>query len=798
MAATDTVCIVENGEPRAAIVLAADVPETLRTACAEMQHAIQESTGALLAIVPAAPAGLAAIHVGPSDYVSALSLDLHDLDGDGFVIAFPEPLNIVIVGPAPAGTEFGVYEFLERYVGVRWLLPGPDGTDLPVRASIRIAMEPLRDQPAFFSRLFSGLPNAVQNTWARRLRMNGRVSFHHNLVQLFPPETYMKTHPEFFPIHDGKRFLPPTNDTHGWQPCFTAPGIVEEAVKNIVRYFDEHPEAQSSSLGVNDSSGHCECETCRARDPGVKNFLGRDHLSDRYFEWANAVVEGVLKHHPDKFFGCLAYSEIAQPPDRVKVHERIIPFMTYDRMKWTHPALRAQGEEMTQAWQAASPTVGWYDYIYGSPYCLPRVWFHHMADYYRFAREHGVRALYAEAYPNWGEGPKLYASLKLQWNPYLDVDALLDEWYDRCVGPDAAGDLKAYYVHWEEFWTRRILASAWFAEAGQYLPFYNASYLADVTPDEIAECRRLLGSVVAKTKTDKQRARAELLLQAFEYYEASALAYPRREPLSDPVASERAALAVVDDAAGRIAMDEKRRRLSLEQFPDDPVLVQPLTMERYPALRGGDWGATGLWKVYDWVGRSEEVRARLRQIVDSTENEALRDHARTMLAVAEGTGRNLLANPSFEQGGEQPEQWSLWVKWGIGSMTGTQELAHSGGASVLCDGVKRGGPYQLAPFDPGRYAAVCLVYTPAGQDSAGTVELSITPRDAEHRNLPAASTTITPVSGRWQAVATAARIPAELDGKRVAELLAIVIVNGFERDEKVYVDDVALFRLGDL
>lgn len=140
---------------------------------------------------------------------------------------------------------------------------------------------------------------------------------------------------------------------------------------------------------------------------------------------------------------------------RVAINPRIIPYMTYDRMKWIDAELAADGKRITEAWQAASPVLGWYDYIYGSAYCVPRVWFHLMSDYYRYARNHGVRAMYAEAYPNWGEGPKLYVSLKLQWNPDRDVDELLREWYVRAVGPDAAGDLADYYADWEDFWTLR-------------------------------------------------------------------------------------------------------------------------------------------------------------------------------------------------------------------------------------------------------------------------------------------------------------------------------------------------------
>ena len=74
------------------------------------------------------------------------------------------------------------------------------------------------------------------------------------------------------------------------------------------------PRPPRIHLGVNDSSGHCQCPACQARDPGGKNFLGFRNCSDRYFEWCNQIVEGVLKRYPDKVFGCLAYSEVGEAP----------------------------------------------------------------------------------------------------------------------------------------------------------------------------------------------------------------------------------------------------------------------------------------------------------------------------------------------------------------------------------------------------------------------------------------------------------------------------------------------------
>ncbi len=796
--ASEPIHIVDDGTPRAAIAVPIQCDAQTKAAAELLAKYVKESSGAELPVL--AEDGSrdgefpVTIHVGSDAYVKGLNLKVEDLDEDGFVIRGVDEGDLVIAGPTPYGTEFGVCEFLERYVGVRWLMPGADGTDVPERETIEVPVGEVRQEPVFFSRLFSGV-SGPQVTWARRNRMHGRVSFHHNLQRLVAPEKYGKTHPEFFPVRKGERYIPANSNTHGWQPCFSAPGLAEEAAKTICAYFDEHPDVESYSLGVVDSSGHCECEKCLAKDPEEKNFLGRRDCSDRYYGWCNDVVERVLKEHPDKWFGCLAYSEVAQAPSRVKVNPRIIPYMTYDRMKWIEPELEADGKRMTEVWQAASPVLGWYDYIYGSAYCVPRVWFHKMGDYYRYAQAHGVRALYAEAYPNWGEGPKLYVSLKLQWDPSRNVDELLREWYVRTVGPDAADDLAAYYAHWEDFWTRRILDSKWFSRGGQYLAFNNPGYLADVTDRDMAKSRALLESVLEKTRTPKQKARAELLMLAFEYYEASALAYAgerRAEELD--VDSEADVLAVLDEAGQRLEMARKRQRLVTEELPKHRELLHQIDFDRYTLLRGDNWGAGLIWTAYDWADRSEAVRRRLRQLADSAGEASL--PAKTMLMMLDKPSESLSRNPSFESiKSIWPTSWSPWVKWGIGSMSVSPEAAYLGDVGVLCKGMKRGGPNQTLVVEPGRYAAVAMVRVPKVPRGNATVTVSMTPLDEQNANLPSISTTVRARAGDWTHVAAAGEIPAEINGKRVKSVRLIVIVDGFAADEEVHLDDLRMFRI---
>lgn len=577
--------IVDNRQPLCVIVISDNASDQVQSVANLLSRYIELSSKASIPVLRSselAPRGSRIkIWLGPGDYQDKLRFDMGGMDEDGFLIKSLNEENIVVIGPSDWGTEFGVYEFLERYVGVRWLLPGPDGEYVPEHTTLDVPIEEVREKPAFFSRQLAGLRGEEQTIWARRNRMHGRIKFHHNLFRLYPPEKYTKNHPEFFPMIKGKRYIHPIRRSHGWQPCFSAPGIIEEAIKNISNYFSQHPEEKSYSLGVNDARGHCECEKCRQRDSGRINFLGRRDFSDRYFEWANAVVKGVLKKYPDKWFGCLAYGEVAEPSSRVSVHPRIIPYMTYDRMKWIDQGIEKEGKRVTELWEKKASRLGWYDYIYGTPYLLPRVYFHKMADYYRYGYKHGVRAMFAEAYPNWGEGPKLYLVLKLQWNPDLDVDALLKDWYVCAVGRDAAPYLAAYYDLWESFWTQSIKESKWFRKNGrrQYLNFWTPGYLSLVKHDSISRSRQLLKQVLANARTRKQQRRAQLLLRAFEYYEASAVSY----------------LGLVKNIkqAGKNEhfyerINEKRFTL-INEFENDPVLMHPIRFDNRKA-RSLRWG----------------------------------------------------------------------------------------------------------------------------------------------------------------------------------------------------------------
>ena len=649
---------------------------------------------------------------------------------DEFAIAFPDERSVVVVGH----NLYGIYEFLERYVGVRWLMPGPFGTDVPKRKTLRIPVVAVREAPSFLSRQLE-VPRGGVMDWCNRNRMVTRQAGQaHNLNKLFSFEE-AKAHPEYFPLRaDGTRYTPTGHQ--GWQLCFDPSVTATVAINRIVHHFNIRPFDHSYALSINDNGNYCRCPVCA---PGLKG----ENYSETYYRWVNAVAEGVAVVHPDKFLGLLAYNNVIQPPEG-PVHSNVVPFMTQDRLKWIDPAVREFGEDLTRAWDEKVPSLAWYDYIYGRFYMLPRVYFHQMAETLRWGHDNGVRHYYAEAYPNFGEGPKLYVLLKLLWNKDADVDALLAEWYERVGGREAAPFLAEYYAFWEDFWTRRILESKWYRQAGTYMPFFNdPDYLLDVTPEELAHLSELMKKALAKVQSEEQKQRVQTLADMHAFYAATALAYQAGTPR--PVESARDALTAMNDAVRVVELGKRRKELLATVFTTNPVLS---------VSKGGlgfaeDRGLFNLFTaMHEWAAANPdeagEVLARLRAIQDEHSGTALGDLAMAAVVVAESPDKLVeqAGNGGFEDTAEvevpvggvdwkwlgAPAPWWRWiaeyapntnVEWveGPEARSGTRciKISGPGHASVL----------QLVPVTPGEAFMVSVAFNATLDDTQGSAGMNL-------------------------------------------------------------------------
>jgi hypothetical protein len=514
-----SIIVVKNHQPNAVIVLPDSASISLKNAAKLLQNYIQQSTGALLPINHNVQGKNVSIDIGLTSFVKKQKINFKNIDEDGFILKAINAHSFIIVGGSDWGSEFGIYSFLERFLGVAWLIPTSIGTDIPSQANLILPAINITDNPSYISRQIEPVNIGTKTDlgeWGRFNRLRGRISFSHNLLHLFDPKEFYKTNPDFYPKGRTEQSL----SGYDWQPNFSAPGIADSASAKIVRYFKNHPTVTSYSLGMNDYTIFDQSPQSLIRRNGRKNFLGLEDVSDDYFEWVNKVVQKVSKVYPHKRFGLLAYENLAAPPSR-KIDRNVIPFLTYERLRWSNTLLENQGHQLTERWAKLCTFLGWYDYTYGWYYLAPRVWFHEMQKYLIWGSTHHVKYYFAELYPNWGEGPKAWIQAKLLWNPDYNVDSLLNVWFVKTAGVKAAVSLKQFYKIWETFWTKDIFLSGWNTSKGEYLPFNNFSYLDAIPKSYIEQSETLMNEAFRLADTDLQKQRVGELLHMWHLYKAA-------------------------------------------------------------------------------------------------------------------------------------------------------------------------------------------------------------------------------------------------------------------------------------
>jgi len=87
------------------------------------------------------------------------------------------------------------------------------------------------------------------------------------LLRLLPVKEYGKTHPEYFPLINGKRYIPSDPKGQGWQPCVSNPDVARIMADALIAHFRTNPDSFAMNLVVNDGRGDCTCTNCCAMDP---------------------------------------------------------------------------------------------------------------------------------------------------------------------------------------------------------------------------------------------------------------------------------------------------------------------------------------------------------------------------------------------------------------------------------------------------------------------------------------------------------------------------------------------------
>ena len=237
-----------------------------RFAASELAKQLSRVLGVKIAPVPRASGKVPALIVGDADSAKKLGLDPAKLDRDGFFIRSAGRDVIIIGDDDPKadpvrhgyfrrGTLFGVYDFLERFAGVRYYVPGDMGTVAPRVARWALPQIDITDRPDSQYRqiyaVYSGpketrsgylYPGFDERTHYRDREYQLRLLTHgmhstHGLAYLGLKERFAKTHPEYFALSEDNRRYNGTDvsrcpsDSKG-QICFSQEGLKQEIVKD--------------------------------------------------------------------------------------------------------------------------------------------------------------------------------------------------------------------------------------------------------------------------------------------------------------------------------------------------------------------------------------------------------------------------------------------------------------------------------------------------------------------------------------------------------------------------------------
>ena len=411
---------------------------------------INESTGLKLKAVPASKAKAPAIWIG-AEFAKKAGFDLSGLKWYDNAIA-EKGGNIYLFGNDRPGRDpakndlvpwfrsvipsvKAATRFLETYAGVRFLMPGEVGKEVPKRKEVSVPDGTLSTE--HLTQIY-GSGRCSKNRDLIYLIANGvwgMGPFHsyggHTYPDACPGDKYFKEHPEYFALRNGKRMLGPTKGLTAL--CISNPAVEELIVDELKRRFDLGAEV--CQLAQNDGSWVCGCEKCRAM------YGTGDDWGEKFWLFHRHIAERMLKECPGKLVHILNYGATAKPPKTFKVFPEnvMIEMCRYS-------------EDDFKAWKGYTVPHGFtvYTYLSGN-YVMPgfvaRHSFAYLAQLAKRFRDNNVRGVYrcgkeGDLYGT--EGPGYYMYNRLLMDGSLNVQELLTDYCHSAFGP-AAVQMQRFY-----------------------------------------------------------------------------------------------------------------------------------------------------------------------------------------------------------------------------------------------------------------------------------------------------------------------------------------------------------------
>jgi len=466
----------------------------------------------------------------PEELLSQVKLE--GLGAEGFCIRTLRlkkrgPGHLIIAGEKETGTLYGVYQFLEDYLGVRFLTP--DVTYVPKAPPAFIPEINVRHVPQIQRRELTyntygmqGVPDDQRAAYARHMRWCASPQFGlfvHTAFTLLPPDKYFAEHPDFYSEINGKRVAPlgidltvPANMAqHGdlrTQLCMSNPKVAEAVVAELKPRMQAEPGKQIWSVSQMDWDAHCTCETCRRINEDEGTPMGA------WLTGINRMADMIRGEFPNNYIETLAFKWSRKPPKTLVPRDNVIISLCSIECDYSRPVTderspvnKAFAEDLI-GWSRIAKNLYMWDYPANCYFPqLPYPNFHVLGANYAFYAQHNVKGMFLCGGSGLADdlgAMRCYLLSHLLWKPDTDVRRLMNDFIEIYY-EDAAPYIRAYI----DLMTRTVQAKGAVMhclEKGQW-----------IDADVVAQAEEIFKQAFAAAKNDAVKNRIEDVYSSVRY-----------------------------------------------------------------------------------------------------------------------------------------------------------------------------------------------------------------------------------------------------------------------------------------
>lgn len=389
---------------------------------------------------------------------------LTDITDDGFKLVIV-PNNISITANSYMGLEYGIYTFLEDFLGCIFATEEydyiPSYPTINLESTEKTYIPDVKWRAVYaYESLPLGNTDEYGLQWSEKLKLNGAgnrgwYKWAHTFYYYISPDEYFDTHPEYFSEYNGKRKH--EDGPVSGQLCLTNEDVYRIVSEKMFGYMAENPHMRywdfsQMDTWINRGTG-CRCENCKKLDDAEGSPMGS------LLTFINRLADECAVRFPQNYISTLAYNYSATPPKNIRPRDNVIiklclmPGDVTSSVSEPRNSKAETSKKIIEEWGAISKNLLIWDYnIDYHQYLMPYPILTALKDNNDFYIDNNVYAIFHQlGRDKGGNSAELsaYVFSKLMWDRNTDVDKLLSRYFGAVYG-DAAEPMAQYYTALEQ------------------------------------------------------------------------------------------------------------------------------------------------------------------------------------------------------------------------------------------------------------------------------------------------------------------------------------------------------------